>query len=412
MNSRRNSFFLTTGSAVMAFGDGLTLPYLMVYLHFGRGLPLWLAGIVVSVAGATSLVASAPAGAMIDRMRPVHGNVIGLLANAVSMVGLAFSPSAPWAAASLVLGGVSGAVLWPARSVLIYSVAEPELRTKSFAAQFAVINAGIGLGGLVGGQIVQLHSVGTYQVVFLVQAAALCIAALVFEIGFKSFPRLVEDGGRDVQHERGGMFKPLRDGVFMRYMAVYLPITFFGYGQLDGGWAAYVTQYAGATARVVGFAFAANTGVIVLSQMLVVRYVVRLRRSRALALVSMGWTLCWLITLVAATPALRGLAADALMIFSLGLFGLAETVFQPVASMLSNELAPPDQRGRYNAFTSAAWGASGMVGPPIAGALIGIGSALAWAVPVATACAASGLGALRLGKILPKRAEYPEPAES
>lgn len=411
MTGGRNSVFLTTGSAVMAFGDGLTLPYLMVYLHFGRGQPLWLAGLVVSVAGATSLLASAPAGAMIDRMRPVHGNVIGLLTNAVSVVGLAFSPSAPYAAASLVLGGISGAVLWPARSVLIYSVAEPERRTKSFAAQFAVINAGIGLGGLVGGQIVHLHSVSTYQVVFLVQAATLCAAAVVFEIGFRRFPRLVEQGGQDGEEGPGSMFKPLRDGVFMRYMAVYLPITFFGYGQLDGGWAAYVTQYAGATARVVGFAFAANTGVIVLSQMLVVRYVERFRRSRALALVSTGWTLCWLVTLLAATPALRGIVADVLMIFSLGLFGLAETVFQPVASMLSNELAPPGQRGRYNAFTSAAWGASGMVGPPIAGALIGIGSALAWAIPVAAACAASGLGALRLGSILPRRAEFPEAIE-
>ena len=197
----------------------------------------------------------------------------------------------------------------------------------------------------------------------------------------------------------------------MRYMAVYLPIAFFGYGQLDGGWAAYVTQYAGATARVVGFAFAANTGVIVLSQMFVVRYVERFRRSRALALVSVVWSVCWLITLVAAAPALRGLVADGLMVLSLGLFGLAETVFQPVTSMLSNDLAVPEQRGRYNAFTSAAWGASGMVGPPIAGVLVGLGSALAWPIPVAAACAASGLGALRLGSILPKRAEFTEVAE-
>ncbi|MDA8262102.1 MAG: MFS transporter [Actinomycetota bacterium] len=396
----------------MALGEGLTLPYLMVYLHFGRGLPLWLAGLVVSVAGATSLVSSAPAGAVIDRILPVHGHAIGLVANAASVVALAFSPSAPLAAASLVLGGISGAILWPARSVLIYSVAEPERRTKSFAAQFAVINAGMGLGGLVGGQIVLLHRVGTYQEAFLIQAAMLCIAAVVFEVGFRRLPRLVEEGSEDAKSNRGGMFQPLRDGVFMRYMAVYLPITFFGYGQLDGGWAAYVTQYAGATARVVGFAFAANTGVIVLSQMLVVRYVERVRRSRALALVSVGWSLCWLITLLAATPALRGIVADVLMVSSLGLFGLAETVFQPVASMLSNELAPPEQRGRYNAFTSAAWGASGMVGPPIAGVLVGLGSALAWAVPVAVACAASGLGALRLGSILPERAEFPEAAES
>ena len=395
----------------MAFGEGLTLPYLMVYLHFGRGLPLWLAGLVVSVAGATSLACSAPAGAIIDRIRPVHGHAIGLVVYAVSVVALAFSGSAPLAAASLVLGGVSGAIIWPARSVLIYSVAEPERRTKSFAAQFAVLNAGIGLGGLVGGQIVHLHQVGTYQVAFLTDAVMLCVAAVVFEVGFRRLPRLVEEVSGDEKAGGRGMFQPLRDGVFMRYMAVYLPIAFFGYGQLDGGWAAYVTQYAGATARVVGFAFAANTGVIVLSQMFVVRYVERFRRSRALALVSVVWSVCWLITLVAAAPALRGLVADGLMVLSLGLFGLAETVFQPVTSMLSNDLAVPEQRGRYNAFTSAAWGASGMVGPPIAGVLVGLGSALAWPIPVAAACAASGLGALRLGSILPKRAEFTEVAE-
>src|SRR5712671_6139130 len=45
----RDERLLLTGVAVDAFGTGLTVPFLVVYLHGVRGLPLETVGLIVAV---------------------------------------------------------------------------------------------------------------------------------------------------------------------------------------------------------------------------------------------------------------------------------------------------------------------------------------------------------------------------
>jgi MFS family permease len=83
-------------------------------------------------------------------------------------------------------------------------------------------------------------------------------------------------------------------------------------------------------------------------------------------------------------------------VVGLGLFGLGETLWAPVAPALVNELAVEELRGRYNALQSMLWTVASIIGPSIAGLLIGNGRSGVWAVTVIGGTAVAALLFLRL----------------
>lgn len=143
-----------------------------------------------------------------------------------------------------------------------------------------------------------------------------------------------------------------------------------------------------------GWAFAANTGVIVIGQLLVLRQVGGRSRSRVLALAAAIWSLSWVV--ITSSGLVDGAAAVACAVIGLGLFGVGGTLWAPVAPALVNELAVEELRGRYNALQSMVWTVSSILGPSIAGLLIGTGHSGVWAVTVIGGTAAAALLFLRL----------------
>ena len=118
-------------------------------------------------------------------------------------------------------------------------------------------------------------------------------------------------------------------------------------------------------------AFAANTLVIVLLQLVVLQRIegrrrtrviavmgVRLGRSRGCCSASPGWS-----------PAPLG--ATLLVAACASVFAFGETLLQPTIPALVNDLAPDHLRGRYNALSSGAFQLAAIIAPPISGLLIG-----------------------------------------
>jgi MFS family permease len=113
------------------------------------------------------------------------------------------------------------------------------------------------------------------------------------------------------------------------------------------------------------------------------------------------------VTAVADLPALHGVASSIALAVSLGVFGLGETLFSPVAGGLPNDLAPDDLRGRYNALSATAWSVAGFVGPPLAGALLGSAIPTLWVLVVVIGMGVTAVGAIVLGRFLPASVDSP-----
>jgi MFS family permease len=194
----------------------------------------------------------------------------------------------------------------------------------------------------------------------------------------------------------------LRDRAFIRFFIFGLALTTFGYAQIEVGFTAFATQVAQVTPRVIGWAFAANTFVIVVAQLFVVKWLDGRSRTRALAVVGLVFATCWVVLAGAGLAGRSGLVALAVVgvVGSFIIFAIGETFLSPVMPTITNALAPDELRGRYNAVSSMVWGVSGIIGPVAAGPLIGGGHGNVWVLLVIGGCLLAVVLALDLHRRL------------
>ncbi|WP_375388027.1 MFS transporter [uncultured Amnibacterium sp.] len=403
----RRAFRLTlAGTLVSALGQGLTLPYLFVYLHDVLGAPLPVAGVVLAVASVVGLGATTLGGPLGDRAGLGRLAWIGLLVQAAGTAVLAAAPGAGVASAGVALNFIGNALVWPALNGLVAVQIPAEGRSRAYALRFGMLNAGIGVGGLLSGWIVSVREPASFHLVYGVDAATTAVFAVLILAGLRGSPGYRSAPRRAVA-ERGGYAVVLRDRAFVGYLAVALAFGVFGYAQLNGPWASFVTGAGGSTTQVVGFAFAANTAAIVVLQLGVERWTRPWRRSRMLVATAVIWGIAWVISAVAALPVLHGPVAAVAFVVSLAVFGLGETFYSPIGGGMPNALAPEHLRARYNALAASTWPLGGFIGPPLAGVLLGGSMPLSWVAVIAVGMAVTAVVAAVLGARLPSAVERP-----
>ncbi|MCU0265284.1 MAG: MFS transporter [Actinomycetia bacterium] len=391
----RSARRLLGATTLSALGNGLVLPFLVVYLHDVRGLPTSVAGLVVAWQALVGFVLAPLGGALIDRVGPRPVLLVGpvLMAAGVVVMGLARTPGQAFAAASLLAVGSAG--LWPGGATLMARLVSDEQRQRAFGIQFMLLNLGIGVGGLVAGLVVDVDRPRTFELLYFADAVTfLGFAAVIATMGGVGGPLPRTAGATD-----GGYREVLRDRAMLRIAVVSLVMLTCGYGAIEIGYPAFATQIADVSPRLVAFGFVGNTLTIVLGQLYVIRLLEGRSRSRTIALVGVVWALSWTLL------GLSGLATQPVLVAALVLgtpvlFAVGETLWQPVLPALVNELAPDQLRGRYNALASLTWAVAGMLGPALAGLLIGAGQASTWVVLVVGGSLLASALALRLRRVL------------
>jgi MFS family permease len=172
----------------------------------------------------------------------------------------------------------------------------------------------------------------------------------------------------------------LRDRAAVRLALGAVLLVTFGYGSLEVGLPVYITEVAGLDLSLVAVAYAVNAGSIVIGQLFVLSMIQGRSRSLLAGLVGVLWAVSWLAIGAAAIVPMS--AAAVVIIVGVLIFAFGETIYSPVAPAITNDLAPDHLRGRYNAMVSWTWAVSGVVGPGLAGVLLGAGLAGAWLVVV------------------------------
>ena len=402
----------------LGIANGLSLSYVIVYLHRERHISYETAGILLAVEGVVGILAGGPAGALIDRLGAARVLVSGFLVSALAMVLLADVHTVMSGFVAIFSMGLTNAMIWPGVGAFIGEVVSLELQPRVQSFSFAIFNFGFGLGAVVSSFLINLNKVSTFVLIYHLNAGFAILAAFIFMGGLLASgsghllirttrpsttlakPRLPLQGGPG----RKGYREVFADRVFVRYVLLSFFLILFGYAQLEAGWTAFVTRYSGSSAKVIGFAFALNTAVIVLAQMAVTRWSVGKKSSTLLYLVGMCWAFSWLLSGLTTFALIPKTAGEFLVVSSLGIFALGEVIYSPIRGTIPNALAPEEVRGRYNSLAGGTWGAAQMFGAPVSGLLLSSGRSFVWFVPVSIGAALSGIGFLTLRKRLPESA--------
>jgi MFS family permease len=401
----RDGRLLLSTVAVDALGRGLVLPFAVVYLHDVRHIPLGTVGTVIAVPAMVALLLLGPVGSIIDRFGPRRVQLVALVSQTVGSALLAGVHTAGQAAVAFAFMGLGQAAFWPASQSLIAAVVPSRIRQRYFGVNFTLLNAGIGVGGLGAGLFVSTQEAWTFSAVYLADAASFLAPIIVLAVPLRHVGNSVRVAlpKDSTAVSAGGYLAVLHDSAFRHMLVITFFSAFVGYAQMEAGWTAYARVISEASTRVIGFAFAANTGVIVLLQLVVLQRLEGHRRTRALMVMSAIWAAAW--TLMGASGLVPGtLVASVLLVVSLGVFGLGETLLSPVGSAVTNDLATDHLRGRYNAVSSAVFQVAAIVGPIAAGHLLGWRMPLVFVGMLLAGCAAMVVLLRHVEAIIPARA--------
>ncbi|MDR7381837.1 MFS transporter [Promicromonospora iranensis] len=408
----RDGRWLLSTVVVQFFGRGLTLPFTIIYLHEVRGFSLGLSGTLMGLIAVVGLLVTGPAGALVDRYGARRVMLTGLFFAIAGYSVLAFATVPSVAAVGLALFGVQLGVGWPSVNAMVATVVEGDLRQRYYGVNFALLNLGVGVGGVVGGLVVDVERPATFVMAFLVNAATFVVPVVVLLGPLRHLHGRV-DRPADVVGAAEGYLSILRRPEVLWLSGLGLLAAFVGYGQMEGGFPAFARLVAEVSTRTIGFAFVVNTVVIVALQFWVMNRVRGRRRTWALALMAAVWAAAWLLLGVAGLVP-GGMAAVVIVLVFHAFFGLGETLMQSALPALTNDMAPAHLRGRYNAISSGAFQGGTIAGPVVAGLLLERGWAGGFIGVVVAGCAGIAVVAFALGRRVSPEVEgvRREPVES
>ena len=354
------------GNALSAFGLGFTVPYLYVYVAQVRGLGGMTAGLVLAVFAVAALIVLPFAGRAIVRRGPLPVLLAALVTAALGALSLGLASSATTVLLSAAALGAGQAVMQPALATMIVDCSTADTRSRAFAMQFFLQNLGLGVGGLIGGHLVDTSRVSSFTLLFAIEAAMFLLLAVVMStVRVPHSPRIE---GAPVGQSGKGSWKQLLGNRAMVQLCVLGFVLFFAcYGQFESGLSAYGVEAAGISTSALGTALAANTAMIVVAQFAVLKFVERRRRSRVIAAVGLIWAVAWVVAGYAGLGHGSQEMATAAFVSTYALFGLGEAMLSPTIAPLVADLAPSGMAGQYNSAFALVKQLALAVGPAVGG---------------------------------------------
>ncbi|MFC8533035.1 MFS transporter [Streptomyces sp. NPDC057249] len=356
------------GSALSAFGLGFTVPYLYVYVAQVRDLGAGTAGIVLAVFAMAALAVLPFTGRAIDRRGPLPVLVAASGVASLGAIALGVSSQVTTAVLAAAVLGAGTAVMQPALATMLVRCTGAATRTRAFAMQFFLQNLGLGIGGLVGGQIVDTSSPASFTLLFLIEAVMfLVLGVIAATVRMPKAPVSAPETAAGAPAPRGGLRALVSHRAMVQLCVLGFVLFFACYGQFESGLAAYGTEAAGIEPSTLGVALAANTAVIVVAQFVVLRLVERRRRTRVIAAVGLIWAFAWIVAGYAGLGHGSQTMATAAMISTYALFGLGESMLSPTVAPLVADLAPESMVGQYNSAFALCKQLALAVGPAVGG---------------------------------------------
>lgn len=421
-------------------GTGLFLPFAVIYATLVAHISLSVTGLSLSLATVAALPVAPIVGILADRFGAQRFVVAG---NVLQGVGFAGYPlmTHSWHLFLCALSVAAGnQMFWATNGAFLAQVAQATERDRWFALQGACRSAGLGGGAALAGGAVAVLGVSGYSWLAVLNALSFVAAAgLIARVRVASLAQLGGDNEADAVAARKRDAKAMRRVAARRQVLVnaqqigpsddagargYWPVLrdgpFLGFTATNVAFSlivlstsltlpVYVVEVLHEPPWMVGALFGMNTALMALAQMVVVGWIERYRRTRALAFAAglFGCSFLVLAGLAYLSPVVPAQVSQhwmfAGLVAAMGIYTLAELVMAPLKNALVADAAPDALRGRYVAFYHLSWSVASATAPALLTSLLAAGPLWLWLTLVAVSCA-TVLSLRALDTRLPERA--------
>jgi len=378
----RRLLHLFLGRVLGSTGFSIVIPFLSLYLHGERGVPMSVVGAMFFFAALAGAVGQVVGGELTDRLGRKVVIVGTQLVRAASFLGLgaAVLVHAPvvWFGLLTSLSAFSGRAFEPPSGAMVADIATGSARAEYYAVLRIGGNLGWAIGPAIGGFLAAL----SYPTLFVIAALVLLAAGLfmAFKVEETRPHRLLHSlepqGSTTLLPGSTGtaplarfgfeeLGQALRDGTFVRYCVISL-VLFTVMSQLISTLSVYSVAWAGITKLQLGALYTLNGLMVVFLQFPVVRALASYRMTTALILGSILYGVGY---------AMMGIGHDfALLALAMFVVTMGEIVTTPASMALVSNFSTAELRGRYmgvyGLFNSFGWS----IGPLIGGVLLDLAS--------------------------------------
>ena len=373
--AQRNQTALLTALGVDNFGCGLFLPLTLVYLTRDVGLPLNVAGPVISMGALAGLAVPAFTGRLVDRAGARSVVIASQLVQALGAAGYLLARSELPVLAAAMLLATGQQLFYSALFALVSDVSGSGPPDRPIAVVNMVRAGCFGVGGLVTGALLTAAGPGVYRIAVVADGVSFlaCATLLAWCVRVPG-PPVAGPAGPAARARRPGRTGPLSDRPFLALIVltglVMLAVDFYLTGM-----PVYVIEELHAPDWLPGMLLAVSTTLSSMAGTFALRATTRLTRVAAIqagAVLYVAWCAVSLAAILL-PPAWR--PADLMM--AVVLLAAAGLVCGPRAGALAASVAPPQARGRYLAAFQYAFTGAGVLAPAVA-ALASVAVWLPW----------------------------------
>jgi MFS family permease len=385
----RELWLVQVGIFLNYLGYGAVLPFEIIYLHDGRGFSLGVAGLVITLITGVAVVMSPLAGPLIDRCGARATAVGAGVALAAGYAGLALAHTPAQAFAAAALAGAGNGALGPSQSTLVAVLAPADVRHRATAVSRVAGNAGIALGGALGG-FVAVYGLPGYVVLYWANA----LTYLVYVGVLVTVVRV------HVRREPipGGYRRVVRDRAFMHLALTNVAIIAVGWGVFTWLVPPYAKDVLGISAPLIGLLLLANAATVAVAQVPIARFAEGRRRAVMMALAAALFVVACLLVMAAGLGTETAYAA---LVAASMTVGIGECFYTTVLMPLVAELAPASLLGRYMASIGLSWSVGLALAPMLGTQVLSLSPAATFLLAAAVALAAA-VSALALERRLPE----------
>lgn len=335
-------------------GYALSFPFMALYLHRERGIPMGWVGAALGASMLFGSLAQALGGELSDIVGRKAVMRLSLSLRALTVGLLAFAVWKRWPVplmlAVLYVSGFCGHFFDPASRGWVADRCGPRERARAYGLLRIAGNAGWAIGPAIGGTL----AAGSYPLMFLATAIVCSFCALLVTFGIREAPALRPEE----RFSFGGILKAGREARFLAVCALSLVLGTVQ-SQLVVSLSVHSTQFVGVSESQVGLLFSLNGVLVVALQYFATRRWSAYPLTASLAAGSL---------LYAAGYAFVGLAgAFAALIAAVTIVTLGEITVAPALQSLWANMAPAREKGRYVGFAGFSRDVGFALGPLLGG---------------------------------------------
>lgn len=352
----RALWLLIIGMAVNVTGSSFLWPLNTIYIHDHLGKSLSVAGVVLMLNSAASVIGNLYGGSLFDKIGGYKSIILGIGITLVALIGLTFWHGWPAYIVFLTIIGFGSGVVFPAMYAMAGTV-WVEGGRKAFNAIYVAQNLGVAVGAALGGIVADY----SFQLIFLANTIMYIIFLFIAVFGYKG---IATASAKPIPSDTEGPVIKNRNNLrALLILCLGYLLCWVAYVQWSTTISSY-TQEINISLSQYSLLWTINGAIIVLGQPLLNGVMKRLSSSLKLQiLIGIG---IFIVSFIVAgkANAFSGFLV-AMIILTIG-----EMFIWPAVPTVAFNLAPKGREGFYQGIVNSTATGGRMVGPLLGGIIV------------------------------------------